>query len=180
MEMSQSDDNLEEKEDLASTALEDCPVIRSQSIEQIESAIDQLSHQCTVEQIVHGINVTSILLSRAKLLRQTLEQIAVRWIDSNGPIEIGDIRYTTGHHKRVLCTDILGCAQVVLEMSGGDLASLCEHLNSNPYKYGSVHRLVGNERFSELFRIEHKPKLVEDKAQKQLIRVDRRYVRPIT
>jgi hypothetical protein len=54
---------------------------------------------------------------------------------------------------------------------------MCAYLRSDPYKYGSVQQLMGDERFAMLFRVEHKPKLVEGKPQKPLVRIDRRYVR---
>jgi len=147
------------------------------SIDQIESRICQLSESSDMEQIIEGLNLTSVLLSRAKLVRQMLERIAIQWIGIHGPIEIGDIRYVVGHQKVVSCTDVVRCTHTVLEACGGDVKALCDYLSSEPYTYGSVRRLIGDEQFGQVFREDRRPKLIDGKVQLQLLRIDQRFVK---
>lgn len=152
-------------------------IISAQSIDQIESTVCQLSNRSDTEQIIVGLNLTALLVSRVKTIRRNLEQIAVEWIEIHGPIDMGDIRYIVGHPKVVSCTAVVRCTHMVLESCGGDVDALTECFSSVPYKYGSVRRLIGDEQFGQVYREERRPKLVEGKVQPQLLRIDQRFVK---
>jgi len=149
----------------------------NRSIDEIEIGLARMSEQRSCEVVVDWLNLTALLVSRVKTIRRNLEQIAVEWIEIHGPIDMGEIRYIVGHPKSVTCMDVVQCTHAVLDACGGELDALCSYLCSDPYKYGAVHRLIGNELFAQLFREERHPKLVEGKPQPQLIRVDQRFVR---
>jgi len=158
----------------------DTPVFQSVSrltIARIENRLIGLSPEIGADDVLAWLDLTSVLLSRAKEIRRTLEQFAVAWITQNGPIEFGDTKYTVGDEKVVKCVDIPGCARRVLEACGGDLDRMCAYLASSPFKYGSVRSLIGDDAFARVFSTEYRPKLVDGRPQKQLIRTDKRFSR---
>jgi len=152
-------------------------LMSQKSVDEIELALMQVSEQCTVEVLIGWLNLTELLLSRAKLMRQSLEHTAIGWIVQHGPIDIGDIRYITGQQKVVTCTDVVECTHMVLKACGGDVEALGAYLCSRPYKYGSVCKLIGDIQFRQVFREEQRIRLVDGKVQPQLIHIDKRFVR---
>ena len=72
----------------ASTDVADHGKLAGMTLRQIEQQITALPEQLSGDELLRWLDLTAELLSRAKEMRAAVEQIAVRWIDSNGPIEI--------------------------------------------------------------------------------------------
>ncbi|HEX8342822.1 MAG TPA: hypothetical protein VF624_18105 [Tepidisphaeraceae bacterium] len=168
-----NDDDLEE----ASTSPDPSkhPMVSNQTLAQIEQSAAILLVEEPEAELLHWLNLSAVLLASAKQIRQRVEQVAIGWIEQNGPVEVGDIRYTAGHAKIVKCLHVSRCMELVLEACRGDFDSVVLHLRSDPWKYGSVRSLLSNEAYEQLFQTESKPKLVEGKPQKQLITTDTRF-----
>lgn len=79
------------------------------SIDELELALGAISEHHNRDGLIEWLNITELLLCRAKVLRQNAERLAIEWITANGAIDIGAIRYTVGHPKHVTCIDVIGC-----------------------------------------------------------------------
>ncbi|HEX8341427.1 MAG TPA: hypothetical protein VF624_11010 [Tepidisphaeraceae bacterium] len=151
------------------------PMLATASIGDVEDAAAFLAVDEPEVQLQHWLNLSAALLERVKVLRERVEQTAIAWIDANGPVQVGDIRYSIGVSKTVKCTDAARCLQLVLDACRGDLDALTTHLRADPFKYGSVRTLLGESLYDQVFCTETKPKLVEGKPQPTLIKTNTRF-----
>jgi hypothetical protein len=143
----------------------EAPLLATRTISQIEAAATILS-VVEPETTLHAwLDLTDVLLARARQVRQMVERLAVEWISANGPTHFGDITYTVGFPKTVRCTDAVRCLGLVLDACGGDLDAAVSYLRSDPFKYGSIRNLLGEPAYGAMFKTETKPKLVEGKPQ---------------
>jgi hypothetical protein len=154
----------------------DAPLLATRTIGQIEAAATILSVDEPETALHAWLDLTDVLLARARQVRQMIESLAIEWISANGPTHFGDITYTVGYPKTVRCTDAVRCLGLVLDACGGDLDAAVAYLRSDPFKYGSIRNLLGEPVYAEMFKTETKPKLVEGKPQKELVKIDTRFL----
>ena len=133
-----TDDN-DEIDDL-DVPVADVPMLAHSTINEIEDRAMALLIDEPEVDLQSWLNLSSVLMARAKQIRQRVEQIAVKWIEANGPVMSGDLQYTVGYRREVHCLDRQRTLDMILECSGGDLNAIVDHLRSDAYKYGSVRR----------------------------------------
>jgi hypothetical protein len=147
------------------------------SVAAVEERVNALAPDAAgEEEIVNWLNLTEVLLQRAREIRHRMEQVAVEWIQLHGPLAVGDIRYSVGCPKTVRCLDVARCLRLVLAGCGGDVDGVAAYLRADPWKYGSVRSLLGESEFEQAFRSEWKPKLVEGRPQRQLQQTNTRFL----
>ena len=147
------------------------------SVAAVEQRVNALAPDAAgEEEIVNGLNLTEVLLQRAREIRHRMEQVAIEWIVIHGPVTVGDVRYSVGCPKTVRCLDAARCLRLVLAGCGGDVDGVAPYLRAEPWKYGSVRSLLGESDFEQVFRSEWKPKLVEGRPQRQLQQTNTRFL----
>ena len=147
------------------------------SIAAVEERVNALaSDVAEEEEVVNWLNLTEVLLQRAREIRGHMEQVAIEWIEIHGPITVGDICYSVGCPKTVRCLDVARCLRLVLAGCGGDVDGVAPYLRADPWKYGSVRSLLGESAFEQVFRSEWTPKLVEGRPQQQLQQTNTRFL----
>jgi hypothetical protein len=88
---------------------------------------------------------------RVKQLRAEMTQALIRWIDFNGSIERGDVRYyvsdrTTWKQRQ----DNTHTMEGMLTATGGDLEAIVACLRADPWKHGACREALG-ETFAQHF-----------------------------
>jgi hypothetical protein len=110
-------------------------------------------------------------------LQDRCEALMIEWIKANGDLQISDTaRYYVGTPKTTKCTDLPGAIETILTTVGGDFTKFCEILSSNAIKYGAAKKVLTQEDFERLFKVEERETLEEGKVKK-LIKADERFVR---
>lgn len=102
----------------------------------------------------------------------------VAWIEQNGDIDVGEIRYYAGHEKKVKPRNpnMAEFYKAVLIAVGGDEAAFASALAANAFKHGTIRKLLdesygeeeGERQFELLFETVVTPKLEEGKPKKTL------------
>jgi len=154
-------------------------VLATLTLAEVERRVTVLAPPAmTADEVAYWLDLSAVLVARAREVRRAVEAAALAWIEANGPLDVGGIRYTAGTATAVRCLDACRCAELVLTAVGGDVTTLVAYLRSDPWKYGSVRQLLGEEAFATVFRSEHRAKLIEGHPpQRQLVRTDRRFAR---
>lgn len=125
----------------------------------------------------------SVLLDRVKAAKDLIRQIEqyltekmIEYIDANGEITIGDVRYYVGPKKITKCIDVPGAVAALLIASEGDFGKLCEFFTSQPLKYGACKEPLGDQ-WDQFFRVEEVQDLKEGKPKKALQSVNTKFLR---
>ena len=169
-----TDDN-DQIED-SNIAIVDVPMLANSTISEVEQAATLLCADEPETEMQSWLNLSAVLTARVRLIRQQIEEVAVKWVETYGPIVVGDLQYTVGYRKEVKCLDRQRTLDLILESSAGDLAAIVDHLRSDPYKYGSVRAAIGDANFNQVFKTESKPKLVCGIPQVELIATNTRFL----
>lgn len=140
-----------------STAL---ATLSGSTVSQIEQALEGLNLKTTHDRMLEWLTLTTVLCQRAKEIRQQIEDFAIEWIKTNGPLVNGPITYTVGNQKQVKCTNVVTCIQMILDACEGDLELLATSLRSDPFKYGHSAKLLQDEQFDQVFEVIWNDKLV--------------------
>jgi hypothetical protein len=156
----------------------DVPMLATHTVGDLEATAAALRADEPEIEIQNWLNLTTVLVARAKEIRRMVEQVAIEWINKNGPVQVGDIEYTVGHNKTVRCVDVPRCTNLILESGAGDVSSIVNSLRTDPFKYGTVRSLIGEANFFEVFRTETKPKILYGTLQPQLLKANLRFFPP--
>jgi hypothetical protein len=139
------------------------------TIAEVERDLAVLSVHAPEETLLHWLNRSDVLLARSKQVRQTVEQIAIGWINANGQIQCGPVLYSVGKVKQVKCVDPLKCMELLLEACGGSVQQGCSYLRSDPFRYGACSQVLPESQWNSVFAVDWEDKLV-------LKRTDTRFV----
>lgn len=121
----------------------------------------------TQEEVVKALDLRNRLREFVRELDGQVEAATIRWIDANGEIEVGDIRYYVGAEKKVRCVDTTRTAEAILERVGGSVGDFVATLVSQPFKPGAAQSVLGDES-DRLFSVTHVQDLKEGKPRKRL------------
>ncbi len=173
---SEEDDDVADETAGGDRAAADVPMLATHTVGELERGATLLCVEEPEADLHAWLNLADVLTARAKQIRQTVERVAIEWIELHGPLRMGDVLLTIGHQKAVKCVYPVACLERVIESCDGDLEAAVSYLRSDPFKYGSVRGLLGDGLFEQLFRTEQKVKLVEGKPRKELLRLDTRFL----
>jgi hypothetical protein len=168
-------DNDNDENALSFAALVDVPMLASSTIAEVEAAAMELQADEEAE-LQSWLNLTSVLMTRTKEIRHRVEQIAIKWIEANGPMISGDLHYSVGYRRAVRCLDKQKAFDLILQASDGDLNALVDHLRADPFKYGSARGLLGEFNYNQVFKTEARPKLVAGTPRVELLTTNTRYI----
>jgi hypothetical protein len=143
---------------------------------EVEREVISVSVDSTQDQLAQALDSADWLLSRAKAIKQLINQIAIAWIDRHGEFEIGNLRYSVTYSTTTKVRNIHQCGHTLLTRLNGDLDQLFDTLVAQPYKPGTSKRILDKKEFSSLFMTKLAGRLVNGVPDRQLHRADKRFL----
>jgi len=169
-----NDDDFDNNDD-EKIALVDVPMLANSTIGEVEQAAMTLRGD-EEAQLQSWLVLSAVLRARAREIRHKVEQIAIKWIEANGPLTAGDMKYSVGYSSAVHCVDKQRTVDLILEACEGDLSAIVDHLRADPFKYGSVRSTLGEANYKQVFQTIARPKLVAGAPQVELLATNTRYL----
>jgi hypothetical protein len=143
---------------------------------EIERQLLAVTKSAPSDELAAALAASEWLMSRAKAIRELCFQIAIAWIEQNGDLVIGPIRYRVTYFTATRCKNKVETANAVLEKLGGDLDAMFAALISQPFKPGHVREILEADVFNSLFSTQRVGRLVDGVCQQSLQRIDERFV----
>jgi hypothetical protein len=141
-------------------------------LEQLEVDIE-----AAPERVAEMLNLIEAAYTRISEIRRRFKADMVAWLEANGDLTVGPIRYYAGVRTDHKPHDHRAVVAAVLEAGGGDPDAIAEVLASSAWKTGAMKKLIGDERFSSLFARVEVGQLKEGKPQKQVLQADTRFLK---
>lgn len=139
-------------------------------VDRAEQCIAKLiSGIAAKDDVLDALEVRKRLAEVSRALCKAVEESAIAWLQANGEIECGEIRYYAGIEKKTTCTNPKAATVAVLDAAGGDTDKFTECLASGAFKPGACKQLLGEQRFAELFKTEAVPDLKTGRAKTVLV-----------
>lgn len=130
---------------------------------QVHQAIAKMEAGTATEpDVLTAINLHTRLKEITKGLGYLIDNAAVEYINKNGDITCGDIRYYVGTTTYTKCKDVKGTLQTLLDVTGGDLEKIATCLASDAWKAGAT-RVVLVDQFDTCFSTEKRMEMKEGK-----------------
>lgn len=130
----------------------------------------------TREEVIEALNVRAAMKTRMKEVDAAFEAAVIAWIQANGEIECGDIRWYVGPEKKTDCYDQEETLRALLETGGVDGVAAC--LASGAFKPGACRKVLGDQ-WEDYFLTTEKPDLKTGKPKHGLRSVDKRFLPPV-
>jgi len=127
----------------------------------------------TPERVAQVLRLRNILKDLVKVFDADLDKSLFEWLQANGELEVGEIRYYVGNEKKTKCKDRQATLEALLESTDGDVSGLTDALVKEPFKQGSVRGIVGHNRHAELFETEKVEDTKTGKPKKSVKSIDR-------
>lgn len=158
--------------------MKDIIPITTDAIELIEAGLADESQvkaaMAFMEQLNRGV----------RELKDRLETATIAYIEKNGEIHDGDVRYYVGPNKSTKCTDVRETVRVVLEATGGDVDAVCDCLSSGAFKPATTRKRLADAGMQEaadrLFVTTETPDLKTGVVKKSVQKFDPRFVKEIS
>lgn len=145
-------------------------------LEPLETAIARIEPTTPIDDVAYALNRLDSYMQFGRELKQRLEEAVIDWIQANGDLVIGDVRYYVGVRKTTKCIDVAAAVDALLAASGGDMQAFVACLASDALKHGAAKKVLG-EQWDRYFKVEAKPKLENEQPKKELMKVDERFVK---
>jgi hypothetical protein len=135
-----------------------------------------LSPNAPVEEVADLLGRLEVAGKAYREFKALCEERVLEYVSDHGPIDVGEIRYFAGTDKKTVCKDTRATAEAVLDATAGDLDAFCEQLGAQPWKYGALKTLLGQERWAQFFDVVEKVDLKTKKAEKKLLTINTRFL----
>lgn len=142
---------------------------------EIRSRVVLLSPDAPVDAVADVLTRLEYAAKYLREMRSQAEERILEYVTENGPVEIGDVKYYAGTEKKTVCRDTRGAAEAVLDATAGDLDTFCQQLSAQPFKYGALKLLLGQERWAKFFDVVETPDLKTGKPERKLLSVNQKY-----
>jgi hypothetical protein len=150
---------------------QDIIILARTSISTVES-----NPVATKEDVLTALNFTKRLRELAKELSDQAEAASIAWIQANGEIIDGDIRFYVAVNKTHKCKDVKATLAALLEKSGGDLDSVTECMSTNAWKPGETKKRLGDDA-DKFFETIEAADLKTGIGAKRLQKVDQKFIK---
>lgn len=148
------------------------------AVSTLESALARLSDgTATADDVLTAIDIDVFAGQVLAALRRTLKAALVAWVEKNGEVTRGDVRYYVGTEKRTKCIDQKGTLTAVLDATGGDVDRLVDCLAAGAFKSGATSRVLDEDTYSKLFKTEEVKDLKTGKPKRVLVAADPRFMK---
>lgn len=146
-------------------------------VEDTRIAISNIENPlATRDEVLTALNIVARLKELAKELGEQAERAAIEWINVNGEIVDGDMRFYVAPNKTHKCKDTKGVLAALLEESGGDLDAVAECFASGAWKPGETKKRLG-DRANQFFETVETPDLKTGVAKPRVQKVNTAFQR---
>lgn len=130
------------------------------------------------EEVLNALNFMDALSEATRELKARLEAAAIKWIEANGELEFGDIRYYVGPNKTTKCLNLSGTLEALLTATGGDFEAVVRCLSTSAFKHGACREALPESEYNALFKTEEVMDLKEGKPKgPRLQKVNERFLK---
>jgi len=136
----------------------------------------EVNEDTTHDHIRHMQDAVEAAVARVAEVRTVWTQALIEWINANGDLVVGDIRYYVGTSKTTKCIDKGQTLFNILDAAAGDLDSVARCLSANAWKPGECRGILKGELWDENFTVEPVMDLKTGKPKKQVNRVDSKFL----
>lgn len=146
----------------------------SDIINQTRAAIDRvIEGGASSDDVLTAMGFVAKLKELTREVSEKCEAAAIAWIEQNGQIESGEVRYYVGPNKSVKCPDLRKVVEAILSRAGVDELVTC--LSTSAFKPSAVRELLPADELDGLFITTTTGELREGKPAKRLQKADGRF-----
>jgi hypothetical protein len=142
------------------------------------TAIESITLEATIDQVAHASAYIEHHLRLAKEMKRLCDDAMIAWVKVNGPLVVGDnVTKVIKQEKSEKPKDkshqpVLSAA---FDAAGGDMALVAGLIASDGIKPGALKRLVGQEKFDELYETTWKDVLRDGKPSERLVTQNKQF-----
>jgi hypothetical protein len=133
--------------------------------------ITPITPTSSIEQIADNLGRLKALAERARELKKQFDEQLLEYIEANGDVTIGEVRYYAGYEKETKCVDVPGALSCLLFLCGGEMEEFAGVLSANAIKHGAAKKYMLPEMYEKHFVTSMKPDLKEGKPVKKVLAV---------
>ncbi len=145
--------------------------------ETLETSLATIDPEVPREAVLQAVDFVARLGEIYRQLKAQLDARMVEWIDANGELVNGEVRYYVGNDKDTKCVDLKETLNACYAAAGGDEDALITVLSTNAFKPGACRKLLPADTYAKCFVTTERVKVLEGKPVKQLQKFDGRFVR---
>lgn len=148
---------------------------------ETELVIAELDDSASAELAAAALDKVRLWNELGRELKAKLEAAMIRFIQANGEVTIGPVRYYVGTKKTTKCLDNGEAVKSMLELGGVEL--LRDVLSSSAFKHGAARKRLAElgceDVYDRLFETSEEQELKDGKAVKtvSLLSFDERFKR---
>lgn len=143
----------------------------------VKRQIEELDEAAPIDRVIDTLDKLKVLTELATEMKRTLDARLISYIQANGQITIGTIRYWVGPKVTKKGRNNLAIFKAVLAATDGDIDQVVDgYLAADAFKPGACEKLLTREEFDQLFEITTKLDLKTGKPSHELLKVDDRFV----
>lgn len=131
----------------------------------------------TQDDALIAITTLAAMKQAMKELGHRIETALIQWINDNGEIECGDIRYYVGTESVTKCNDLGQAVQAILRAVGGDVDLFVSCLSSGALKPGASRAMLGDDAFASHFTTIKLEDLKTGKPRKGLKQTNTKFIK---
>ncbi len=114
-------------------------------------------------------------IAQAQDLKRQLKDAMKPWIEANGPVVIGDVRWVLVNKKTEKVRDLKSAVMALEKAVGGEFDLFIDCLSVNAIKTGAAKKVLGND-FEKFFEVTIE-KDVNHKPIKEVVALNERFLR---
>lgn len=124
-------------------------------------------------------NRLAFFVTMAKELKARLDdEVFVQWLIHNGDLEVGDTRFYAATDKTTkLDKPMRAAIEELMEATGGDMDRFCELLSSSAIKHGACKKVLDENKWREMFRVEESQKVEEGKPKRRVQEINQKFIK---
>lgn len=156
-------------------------IVATKTLSPVERAVLTITTDASTNDVLDVYTRFGAFKSELKRLDELMEAAIIEWIKANGDLVMtypdGNAkRFYVGATKTTKCINPSGTLDALLESAGGDLQRVIDCLSSGCFRYAAVKKVIGEEKWGGLFKVESSDSLEEGSAKKLKV-FDSRFVK---
>ncbi len=139
--------------------------------------LETIDVKSTLDRVMSIHERLEVLNKAMCFMRQELERRMIDWINANGDIVVGTVRYYVGKKKTTKAKDNSTVLDMLYTALAGDESMVCKCMSANPWKHGTIRGILDDDKlFDMLFETTEQMDLKTGKPKRGLQRVDSKYL----
>ena len=116
------------------------------------NVIDSLDPDTDVERTLEVDSFVKTLKDRMKFIGEEMDRKKLEMVERHkGDLQVGDMRYYVGATKKHVNLNKEDTYYRVMDLFGGDIMQVLDVMTSQPWKYGAIKTMLGEDVANELF-----------------------------